>query len=66
MGLGVLRILGLALALVGFAMLVAPQLTRRLLLYVGVDWEPDPQRRVASWLLVILGLIVVVLSRVVR
>jgi len=66
MGLGVLRIIGLAFALAGFAMLVFPEVTRRLLLGVGVHWEPDPQRRVASWLLVILGLTVVVLSRVVR
>ena len=66
MGLGVLRVLGLALALVGFAMLVFPEFTRRFLLVVGVRWEPDPQRRVASWLLVILGLVVVVLSRLFR
>jgi hypothetical protein len=66
MGLGVLRVLGLALALIGFAMLAFPRLAARLLLAVGVHWEPDPQRRVASWLLVILGLVVVVLSRLVR
>jgi hypothetical protein len=66
MGLGVFRVIGLALALTGGAMLVFPEATRRLLLMVGVDWEPDPQRRVASWLLVILGLVVVVLGRVVR
>jgi hypothetical protein len=66
MGLGVLRLIGLVLALVGVTMLVAPELTRRVLLGVGVRWEPDPQRRVASWGLVVLGLIVVVLSRVVR
>jgi hypothetical protein len=66
MGLGVLRIIGLAVALIGFGMLVFPEATRRLLLAVGVRWEPDPQRRVASWLLVLLGLTIVVLSRVVR
>jgi hypothetical protein len=47
-------------------MAVAPRLTRRALLFVGVRWEPDPRSRVASWGLVILGLVVVVLSRVVR
>ncbi|HVS43432.1 MAG TPA: hypothetical protein VMU20_14360 [Candidatus Dormibacteraeota bacterium] len=66
MGLGVLRIIGLAIALTGFAMLVFPEVTRRLLLGAGIRWEPDPQRRVASWLLVLLGLTIVVLGRLVR
>jgi hypothetical protein len=66
MGLGVLRIIGLALALAGFGMLVFPEVTSRLLLGVGVRWAPDPERRVASWLLVLLGLTVVVLSRIVH
>ncbi|HEY0410243.1 MAG TPA: hypothetical protein VGE42_08235 [Candidatus Dormibacteraeota bacterium] len=66
MGLGLLRIIGIALAMVGAGMAVAPRLTRRALLLVGVHWEPDPRSRVASWGLVILGLVVVVLSRVVR
>ena len=66
MGLGVLRLVGLAFAAIGVIMLVAPELARRLLLAAGVRWEPDPQRRVASWGLVILGLVIVVLSRVVR
>jgi len=66
MGLGALRLIGLALALAGFAMLVFPEVARRLLLYAGVRWEPDPQHRVASWGLVLLGLTVVVLSRVVH
>ena len=66
MGLGVLRLVGLAFAAIGVIMLVAPELARRVLLAAGVRWEPDPQRRVASWGLVILGLVIVVLSRVVR
>jgi uncharacterized protein YjeT (DUF2065 family) len=66
MGLGVLRLIGLVLALAGFAMLVFPEMARKLLLGAGVRWEPDPQHRVASWGLVILGLAVVVLSRVIR
>jgi hypothetical protein len=66
MGLGLLRIIGIALAVVGAGMAVAPRLTRRALLLVGVRWEPDPRSRVASWGLVILGLVVVLLSRVVR
>lgn len=66
MGLGLLRIIGIALAVIGGGMAVAPQVTRRVLLFVGVRWEPDPRSRVASWGLVILGLVVVVLSRVVR
>jgi hypothetical protein len=66
MGLGVLRIIGIALAVIGAGMAVAPRLTRRALLFVGVRWEHDPRSRVASWGLVILGLVVVVLSRVVH
>jgi hypothetical protein len=66
MGLHVLAICGVALALVGAGMSVAPRLTRRLLLAVGIRWDPDPRSRVASWSLVILGLVVVVLSRAVR
>jgi hypothetical protein len=66
MGLRVLSLIGVALALVGAGMAVAPSLTRRFLLAMGLKWEPDPQSRVASWGLVILGLIVVVLSRLVR
>jgi uncharacterized protein YjeT (DUF2065 family) len=66
MGLGLLRIIGIVLALVGAAMAVAPRLARRALLFVGVHWEPDPRRRVASWGLVVLGLVVVVLSRLVH
>ena len=66
MGLGVLRLVGLALAAIGVIMLVAPEFARRLLLAAGVRWEPDPSRRVASWGLVILGLAFVALSRVVR
>jgi hypothetical protein len=66
MGMRLLSLIGIALALVGAGMAVAPGLTRRFLLSMGVRWEPDPQSRVASWGLVILGLVVVVLSRVVR
>lgn len=47
-------------------MAAAPRLTRHALLLVGVRWEPDPRHRVVSWGLVILGLFVVVLTRVVR
>jgi len=66
MGLRLLSLVGLALALVGAGMSVAPGITRRFLLAVGVRWQPDPRSRVAAWGLVILGLVVVALSRVVR
>lgn len=66
MGLHVLSLCGILLALVGAGMSVAPRLTRRFLLAAGVRWEPDPRSRVASWGLILLGLVVVVLSRVVR
>ena len=66
MGLRLLSLIGIALAIVGAGMAVAPDLTRRFLLAVGVRWEPDPRSRVASWGLVILGLVVVLLSRVLR
>ncbi|HEX3606559.1 MAG TPA: hypothetical protein VH134_11600 [Candidatus Dormibacteraeota bacterium] len=66
MGLSLLRLVGLVLAAVGAGMAVAPGLTRRVLLFAGVRWEPDPRSRVASWALVILGLVVVLLSRLVR
>jgi len=66
MGLRLLELIGIALALVGVGMSAAPRLTRRFLLVVGVRWEPDPRSRVAAWGLVILGLVVVLLSRLVR
>jgi hypothetical protein len=62
-GLRLLGFFGVVLALIGAGMAIAPGITRRLLLAAGVRWEPDPQSRVASWGLVILGLVVVVLSR---
>jgi hypothetical protein len=65
-GLRILSALGIILALIGAGMSVAPELTRRLLLAAGVHWTPDPRSRVASWGLIILGLVVVVLSRLVR
>ncbi len=62
-GLRLLGFLGIVVALIGAGMTIAPEVTRRLLLVAGVRWEPDPHSRVAGWGLVILGLVVVVLSR---
>jgi hypothetical protein len=66
MGVHLLGICGAMLALVGAGMAVAPRLTHRLLLAVGIRWDPDPRSRVASWSLVVLGLVVAALSRAVR
>jgi hypothetical protein len=66
MGLHLLGLIGVVLALIGAGMTVAPRLTRRFLLAVGVRWEPDPRSRVSAWGLVILGLVVAVLSRMLR
>lgn len=53
------------LALIGLGMLSAPRLTRRLLFVIGVRWPESEHRRIAAWLLVVLGLTVAVLGRVV-
>jgi len=59
-------VLGLMLTAVGGGMLSLPQLTRRLLLVIGVRWDQGPYRRAAAWMLVVLGLVIAFLGRVLK
>ena len=66
MGLSLLGALGIVLALVGAAMMVAARPLALALRLLGVRWQPHEASRVAAWGLVGLGLAVVVLTRAVR
>lgn len=66
MGLGILGALGVAIALVGAAMMLFPRPLGFVLRVLGVRWNPHEASRVAAWGLVGVGLVVVVLTRAVR
>lgn len=55
------------LVAVGAGMLVLPRLTAAVLALAGVRRLPDePRRRVAAWMLVVIGLVVAFLGRLIR
>jgi hypothetical protein len=62
----ILEVVGLLLAITGMLAMLAPRPLRLVLRIAGVRWDPHGASRVAAWGLVALGLVVVVLSRVVR
>jgi hypothetical protein len=66
LGTGILGIVGLLLAIVGAAMMLAPRGLAVALRLLGVRWDPHDASRVAAWGLVGLGLVIVVLTRAVR
>ena len=66
MGLHALGFIGVAIALVGAAMMVVPRPLALVLRLFGVRWNPHEASRVAAWGLVMIGLVVVVLTRAVR
>jgi hypothetical protein len=66
MGIHLLGFLGLAIALVGAGMMLAPGPLRFVLRVLGIRHDPHGASRVAAWGLVVLGLVIVVLTRAVR
>jgi type III secretory pathway component EscS len=65
-GLSLLSVVGVLMALVGAATMLAPRPLAFALRLLGVRWQPHQASRVAAWGLVGLGLVVVVLTRAVR
>jgi hypothetical protein len=63
--LRLLAFVGLAVALVGFGMLVAPVLTADALRYLGLRRERHPAERAAAWLLILLGLTMAIVARLI-
>jgi hypothetical protein len=66
MGIHLLGFIGLLLALVGAAMILAPGPLRFALRLLGIRRDPHGAGRVAAWGLIVLGLVIVVLTRAVR
>lgn len=66
-GVSLLGIIGLLLAITGAAMLLAPRwLGFALRVGLGVRWNPHDASRVAAWGLIVMGLVIVVLTRALR
>jgi hypothetical protein len=65
-GIHVLGFVGLLLAVVGAAMMLVPRPLALVLRLLGVRWNRHEASRVAAWGMVGLGLVIVVLSRLVR
>ena len=60
-----LAFVGLAVALIGFGMLVAPVLTADALRYLGLRRQRHPAERAAAWLLILLGLTMAIVGRLI-
>jgi len=64
--MALLGVVGLLLAIVGAAMMLAPRWLGFALRLLGVRWNPHDAGRVAAWGLVGLGLVIAVVARLVR
>jgi len=66
-GVSLLGIIGLLMAIAGASMLLAPRwLGFALRVGLGVRWNPHEASRAAAWGLILLGLVIVVLTRALR
>jgi hypothetical protein len=65
-GIHLLGLIGVVLALIGAAMMVIPRPLTLVLRMLGMRWDPHGASRVAAWGLVVLGLVVVGVTRAVH
>lgn len=64
--MALLGVVGLLLAIVGAAMMLAPRWLGFGLRLLGMRWNPHEASRAAAWGLVGLGLVIAVVARLVR